>query len=225
MTYLSDEQELLRQAQTGDEAAYDDLHHLLQPDIERFIRRKINDPFIVDDLVQEVFIAFYQNLTRIDPVANLRPYIFRIARNKCYDHLRKHMRHHDVSLDEDPVRMRVSFAEASRQPKPDDVAHWLLLHMEVKAAIEQLPDTQRETLILYSEEQMSYADIADVMDCSIGTVKSRLYYAKKNLRGLMNPQTLLVIDDEFDSPKRTPARDAADKPERENEREPQHEPL
>jgi len=196
------EQVLLEDAQAGDIAAYEELQLLLEPDIRRFVSRKIYDPFTVDDVVQNVFLAFYQNMHRIDPITNLRPYIFRIARNKCYDDLRKLERNHNVSLDDDPVRMRVSFTESANQPKPDDVTHWMLLHLEVQEAIAQLPETQREALILYSEDQLSYAEIADIMDCSIGTVKSRLYYAKKNLRGLMNPEALAVLDDEFtDTPR------------------------
>lgn len=191
------EQDLLRAAQEGDMEAYEDLQRLLEPDIRRFVQRKIYDPYTVDDILQDVFLAFYQNLSRIEPVENLRPYIFRIARNKCYDDLRKLERNGDVSLDDEPVQMRVSFTEAQHQPKPDDLSHWMLLHIEVQAAIEQLPDNQREALLLYSEEQMSYAEIADVMDCSIGTVKSRLYYAKKALRGLMKMETLAVLDEEF----------------------------
>lgn len=202
------EQSLLEAAQEGDIEAYEELQILLEPDIRRFVQRKINDPYTVDDVIQEVFLAFYQNMYRINPVENLRPYIFRIARNKCYDDLRKFQRNENVSLDDDPVRTRVSFTEASSQPKPDDLTHWMLLHMEVQAAIAQLPETQRETLVLYSEEQMTYAEIADIMDCSIGTVKSRLYYAKKNLRGLMNPETLSVLDDEFDDTPKTPKKTA-----------------
>jgi RNA polymerase sigma-70 factor (ECF subfamily) len=191
------ELDLLRAAQEGDMEAYEDLQRLLESDIRRFVQRKIYDPFVVDDILQDVFLAFYQNLSRIQPVENLRPYIFRIARNKCYDDLRKLERNGDVSLDDEPVQMRVSFTESQHQPKPDDLSHWMLLHMEVQSAIEQLPDNQREALLLYSEEQMSYAEIADVMDCSIGTVKSRLYYAKKALRGLMKMETLAVLDEEF----------------------------
>lgn len=191
------EQSLLAAAQDGDIEAYEDLQRLLEPDIRRFVRRKIADPYVVDDIVQDVFLAFYQNLARIHPIENLRPYLFRIARNKCYDDLRKLERNGDVSLDDEPVQMRVSFTEAQHQPKPDDLSHWMLLHMEVQAAIEQLPDSQREALLLYSEEQMSYAEIADIMECSIGTVKSRLYYAKKALRGLIKQQTLDVLDEEF----------------------------
>lgn len=198
------EQELLLAAQEGDLDAYEELQGLLEPDIRRYIQRKIYDSYTVDDIMQDVFLAFYQNLQRIDPVENLRPYIFRIARNKCYDDLRKLEKNADVSLDDDPVQMRVSFNEAQHQPKPDDLTHWMLLHLEVQAAIEQLPDNQREALVLYSEEQMSYAEIAEIMDCSIGTVKSRLYYAKKNLRGLMNQETLAVLDEEFAETPKTP---------------------
>jgi len=74
----------------------------------------------VDDILQEVFLAFYRNLQRIDPVENLRPYVFHIARNKCYDDLRQLERDVQISLDNEPVRLRVSFTEAHHQPKPDE---------------------------------------------------------------------------------------------------------
>lgn len=198
------EHALLRAAQQGDTEAYEDLQLLLEPDIRRFIRRMINDPFVVDDVLQNIFVAFYQNMHRIDPVENLRPYLFRIARNKCYDDLRRVQRRADMSLDEDPVQVRVSFTESHRQPKPDDLAHWMLLHLEVRDAIDQLSDNQRETLLLFSEEGLSYAEIADIMDVSVGTVKSRLFYAKKNLRGYLRAETLAVLDDEFSSGQAAP---------------------
>lgn len=197
MSNDSYEQQLLRDAQEGDTDAYEELQLLLEPDVRRYVQGKIYDPYVVDDVLQEVFLSFYQHLARIQPVENLRPYIFRIARNKCYDDLRRLERHNDVSLDDEPVQVRVSFTEAHHQPKPDDMTHWMLLHLEVLQAIEQLPDVQRETLMLFSEEQLTYGEIAEIMEVSIGTVKSRLYYAKKNLRGLLRPETADVLDAEF----------------------------
>jgi transposase len=76
----------------------------------------------------------------------------------------------------------------------------MLLALEVREAMDQLPESQRQTLILYSEEGLSYTEIADIMDVSIGTVKSRLFYAKKNLRGLIRPATLDVLAEEFSEP-------------------------
>ncbi|MGB1286193.1 MAG: RNA polymerase sigma factor [Aggregatilineales bacterium] len=199
------EHALLEDAQAGDMDAYEELQILLTPDVRRFVRRLIQHTETEDDLMQDIFLRFYLNLDKIDPVEKLRPYLFRIARNRCYDDLRRLGRYDSqVSLDDEPVEMRVSFQQHARQPKPDDMAHWMLLHLEIQDAMQQLPESQRQTLILYSEEQMSYAEIADITDVSIGTVKSRLYYAKKNLRGYLNPDTLSLIDNEFgdDKPKK-----------------------
>lgn len=185
-------------AQDGDLEAYTELQYLLEPDIRRYVARRIHDPYEADDIVQETFLAFYQNFQRIDPPENVRPYLFRIARNKCYDELRRFQRiDDDLSLDDDVTSTRISFREAQRQPRPDDAAHWMLLYYEVQSAIEQLSDNQRETLLLYSEEHMSYGEIAEIMGVSVGTVKSRLYYAKKNLRGLLDPEIAAVLDTEF----------------------------
>lgn len=197
------EWELLRAAQAGDDLAYEDLQARLEPDLRRFVRRMIQHSETEDDILQDVFIAFYQNLTRIDPVETLRPYLFRIARNRCYDDLRRIERRGDaLSIDDEPVEARIAFTEAYQPPRPDDTVHWLLLHMEVREAIDRLPEAQRQALLLFSEEQMSYAEIAQVMDVSVGTIKSRLFHAKRNLRGLLRPQTLAQLETEFSASER-----------------------
>jgi RNA polymerase sigma-70 factor, ECF subfamily len=193
------EQELLRQAQNGDYDAFEQLHGLLQGPITRFVRRLIGPGQEVEDVVQDTFIAFYTNMHRIQPVENLRPYIFRIARNNCYDILRRQGRYEHLSLDDEPVSVRVSFEHSNRhQPSTEDATHWLLLHLEVQEAMENLPELQRQALILYAEEDMSYAEIAEIMDVSVGTIKSRLFHAKKNLRRLVSPATLRAIKGEFE---------------------------
>jgi RNA polymerase sigma-70 factor (ECF subfamily) len=87
--------------------------------------------------------------------------------------------------------------QSERESQPEAVTYWLLLYLEVQEAMERLPEVQRETLILYSEENLSYAEIAEAMNTSIGTVKSRLYYAKKTLRQLLSVETLQALDMEF----------------------------
>ena len=200
----TDEAELLQAVQAGDIDAYTDLYERLEPDVRRFVRRIIQHAEVEDDIVQDVFISFYRNVRTVQP-ESLRPYIFRIARNRCYDDLRRVVRTEEMSLDEEPVELYVSFTEAHRQPRPDDLTHWMLLELEVRDAMDRLPESQRQTLILFSEEGLSYAEIAEIMSVSVGTVKSRLFYAKKNLRGLLRPATLAVLEDEFaPSPKRAP---------------------
>ena len=105
-----------------------------------------------------------------------------------------------MSLDEEPVETWVSLNEAPMTgSQPEEVTHWLLIQMEVQQAMERLPELQRQTLILFSEESLSYQEIAEAMNCSIGTVKSRLFYAKKTLRQLISPETLGLLEAEFQS--------------------------
>jgi RNA polymerase sigma-70 factor (ECF subfamily) len=194
-----EDHELLIEARCGDYDAFEQLHDRLYPPVRRFVARLIGQTQEVEDIVQETFIALFTHMHRIDPPENVRPYVFRIARNRAYDTLRRQGRFEELSLDEEPIHMRVSFRadQQNGRTAPDEVTHWLLLHLEVQQAMEELPELQRQALILYSEEDLSYAEIAEVMEVSIGTVKSRLYHAKKNLRGLLSPETLAAINNEF----------------------------
>jgi RNA polymerase sigma-70 factor (ECF subfamily) len=188
----------LQQAQAGDTDAFEQLQVQLESLVRRFIRRLIGLSDAEDDIVQNVFIALYYNIRQIDPVENLRPYLFRIVRNRCYDELRRQRRYETVSLDDDAAVLRLSFTSASDiNSQPEEAVHWLLLHLEVKETMEHLPELQRQSLILFSEEALSYEEIALVMDTNIGTVKSRLHHAKKMLRWLLKPQTLQFLEAEL----------------------------
>ena len=193
-----DEARLLMAAQAGDIDAFETLQEIMEPPIRRFVRRLLNSDYAVDDVVQDVFISLYYNMSRINPPENFRPYLYRMARNRCYDDMRKSQRTPTVSLDDEPVFLRVSFTESSHEPPPDEVTHWLLLNLEVQEAMDQLPEHQRQALILYAEEGLSYREIAEVMEVSLGTIKSRIYQAKQMLRRLLHPDTLAELDDEFD---------------------------
>ncbi len=194
------EVELVQRAQAGDHEAFAELQTRLDSPIRRFVWRLIGTHPEEDDIVQDSLIALYLNLDRIEPPENLRPYLFRIIRNRCYDLLRKRRRFEHISLDEEPVESWVSMHEPpATGSQPEEVTHWLMLQMEVQAAMDRLPEAQRQTLILYSEENLSYNEIAEAMDTSIGTVKSRLFYAKKTLRQLISPETLQLLEAEFGS--------------------------
>lgn len=182
---ISDEVALLRLAKAGDDDAFAALMASLEPAIARFVRRLIGAGADADDIVQDTFVALYVNLQRIEPEATLRPYVYRIARNRSYDVLRRSQRRDEQSIDEDEddaVQVRIAFDLADEHPTPEDAAGWLLMYLQVREAIDVLPDLQRQALILFAEEGLSYQEIAEVMDVSIGTIKSRLFHAKKNLR-------------------------------------------
>ncbi len=192
------EAELLCRAQNGDHDAFQELAERLESPMRRFVWRLIGTHDAADDIVQDAFIALFKNLKRIHPADKLRPYLFRIVRNRCYDELRRQGRYEVASLDDEPVEAYASLqAEPSGESQPEEVAHWLLVYLEVQEAMNRLPELQRQTLILFSEENLSYNEIAAVMNTSIGTVKSRLYHAKQTLRRLMRLETLQALDGEF----------------------------
>jgi RNA polymerase sigma-70 factor (ECF subfamily) len=138
------------------------------------------------------------NLERIAPPEKLRPFLFRVIRNRCYDRLRAEGRFEVVSLDEErwgdgePRETQI----ASDEPPPDETTHWLMVYAEVQQAMSRLPELQRQALILFSEAGLSYEEIAEAMNVSTGTVKSRLYYAKRTLAGLLSPETRRALEAE-----------------------------
>lgn len=193
----AEEIDLLFRSQHGDLDAFADLQASLEPAMRRFAARLLGRLDNVDDVVQDSMIALYLNLARINPPEQLRAYVFRIVRNRCYDDLRRIKRGVPLSLDddgEDGLDLPLGEMLVAEGCGPEDVTCWMLLAMEVNAAIDRLPEVQRQALILYAEEKLAYEEIAAVMGCSIGTVKSRLFYAKKALRQMLPAATLEAIE-------------------------------
>jgi RNA polymerase sigma-70 factor (ECF subfamily) len=134
------------------------------------------------------------NLERLDSDEHLRPFLFRVVRNLCYNELRTKGRFQFVSLDQCPDESGALSPPLpdSRSP-PDEEVHWILLYSEVQKAMERLPESQRQALILYCEEDLTYAQVAEAMATDIGTVKSRIHYGRKNLRKLLKPEILEAL--------------------------------
>lgn len=188
--------ELVTRAQAGDADAFNRLCTRLQPLVLRFVRRLIRHAEVVEDIVQDTFVALYAHLASLDPPGRLRPYLFRIARNLCYDELRRRGRLEPLAINDDPIPFADATSPLNDVPaSPDEVMHWLSLYLEVQSAMERLPEAHRMTLILFAEEALSYTEIAEAMRTSIGTVKSRIFYARKALRLGLRPEVVQVLDE------------------------------
>lgn len=175
---------LLEQARAGDALAFEALQILLEGGLRRFMVRLVGMHPAEDDILQNTFLALYQNLPRLTTVSHMRAFLFRVVRNQCYDELRRQRRFNNVALDEDGAPPLFD-----PHPPPEDVTHWLLIHAEVQIAIDRLPEAQRQTLLLMAEAHLSYVEIAAATGVSLGTVKSRLHHAKKNLIKALKPAT------------------------------------
>jgi RNA polymerase sigma-70 factor (ECF subfamily) len=188
------EHELFQKARAGDRAAFDCLQEELEAPVRRFIRRLVGQSHSEDDIVQDAFLALYMNLEHLDSGEHLRPFLFRVVRNLCYDELRRKGRFQFASLDQGPDESGALFPPLadSRSP-PDEEVHWILLYSEVQKAMDRVPELQRQTMILYCEQDLTYQQIAEAMATDIGTVKSRIHYGRKNLRKLLKPEILEAL--------------------------------
>ena len=190
----SGEHELFEEAKASNRTAFDQLQEILDPSVRRFVRRLVGINQAEDDIVQDAFLALYVNLERLESSEHLRPFLFRVVRNRCYDTLRQRGRFQFVPLEtaSEDSAVNPSFL-TDRQKQPDEQLHWKLLYSEVQKAIDRLPEIQRQTIILYCEENLTYAQIAEAMTTDIGTVKSRIFYGRKNLRKLLMPEILEAL--------------------------------
>lgn len=188
------EHNLFEEAKARNHTAFDRLQETLDASVRRFVRRLVGINEAEDDIVQDAFLALYMNLERLESSEHLRPFLFRVVRNRCYDTLRRQGRFRFVPLDAavDDSAVDSSFL-TDRRRQPDEQLHWTLLYAEVQKAIDRLPEIQRQTIILYCEENLTYAQIAAAMATDIGTIKSRIFYGRKNPRKLLKPEILEAL--------------------------------
>jgi RNA polymerase sigma-70 factor (ECF subfamily) len=176
-----DEAALIEQAKKGDVTAFNRLVLHYQQAVYNVAYRIMGEPQSAEDATQEAFISAYKSLGRFRG-GNFKAWLMRIAKNACYDELRKRKRRPQSSLDEMmDVNESVAFLRS-----PDEGPEHQQQQMEVMEAIERclqdLPDDQRTTAVLCDVEGYDYKEIAEITSVSLGTVKSRISRARAKLR-------------------------------------------
>jgi RNA polymerase sigma-70 factor (ECF subfamily) len=165
----------------GDTAAFEDLIERHQSLVAGTIARMLGSNSDVEDIAQQVFIRVWKSAGRYVARAKFTTWLLKITRNLVFNELRRSKRHALVPLQTEPG--------AEEMPLPDQVARApdaSLLETELQQAIEraivQLPESQRMALILRRYEEMSYEQIAEILDLSVPAVKSVLFRARTELR-------------------------------------------
>ena len=166
------------QAKTGDPAAWDALFRRYQLPLYVYVFELVHDEQTSLDLVQETFIAAFSHIGGLRDDAKFGSWLFGIAHQKCIQRWRKDKRE-EISSDEIPD------APDESENRPDDLLIRLEQEAEFMNLLNQLPFPQRSVLLLHFVEDFSLEEIAGITGIQIGTVKSRIHYAKKSLRKLM----------------------------------------
>ena len=187
MVQAVSEKELVVSAQNGDRNAFSELVRTHAQGVRNIIYRMCGNVQLAEDAAQETFIRAWQNLSSYRPGTPLRNWLYRIAVNAGTDMLRKEKR----ILPDDIGDLHLT----DGRPNPETLVSQHERAVLVQKAILSLPDASRAVLVLREYEELSYQEISSTLDIPIGTVMSRLNYARKLLEDKLE-QTLLQVEAE-----------------------------
>jgi len=159
----------------GDRQAFEELFELYQPRLKYFVRR-LNGTGADDDILQDIWVKVFRKIHKLKDIRSFPIWLYRIARNEIYSRFRRKLKFVQVPEEE-------HIPQHNDEPvfSADDA-------QRMHNALNKIKPYHREVLTLSFIEQMSYQAIADVIGCSIGTVRSRIFYAKQSLRKEMESQ-------------------------------------
>jgi RNA polymerase sigma-70 factor (ECF subfamily) len=178
-TAPSDEQ-LVAAFQSGDVTAFDGLVRRWESKIRGAIYRVLGSEDEARDLAQEAFLKAYRALPGFKGQAKFSSWLYQIALNLCRDRLRRRRGRPDVSLD--ALREEGAADSPDRGPSPLELAQTWDLSRRVADAVAALPPEQREVLVLKEYQELTFAEIAEVLDIPLSTVKTRLYRGLDQVR-------------------------------------------
>jgi RNA polymerase sigma-70 factor (ECF subfamily) len=173
-----EEAERIKAASQGNLGAFAELVQTHRMRVLRTATGVLGSVDEAEDVAQDVFIKAWEHLPDYDPRGSFASWLYRITVNTALDVLRK--RRADISLDDAQL--------PSSKEDPEGMALRKDERQRVQAAIAALPPAARAALILREYEQLSYKEIADVLDIPIGTVMSRLNYARRALSDSLAPE-------------------------------------
>jgi RNA polymerase sigma-70 factor (ECF subfamily) len=174
----------------GDRRAFDTLVDRYQRRLLNFVYRTIGDRERAEDLVQEVFIRVHRHLHRFDQTKKFSTWIYTIASNLAKNELRNRSRNplvlfQTIRKDQDGDQRPLQFEDA--HSRPDDLFRKRHLRELVGWAVAQLPEHHRIVFVLRELEGKTYEEIAEITDCNLGTVKSRLNRARARFAHIIAP--------------------------------------
>ena len=176
---------LMRLVSGGDTSAFEQLIERHQSLVAGTVARMLGSSSEVEDIAQQVFIRVWKSARRYVPRAKFTTWLLKITRNLVFNELRRAKRHAHVPLQTEPGAEEFPLKDETN-PTPDASLLESELQRTIEDAITELPESQRMALILRRYEQLSYEQIADILDLSVPAVKSVLFRARTELRARLS---------------------------------------
>ncbi|MCJ7555139.1 MAG: sigma-70 family RNA polymerase sigma factor [Ignavibacteriaceae bacterium] len=174
---LDDDFSLIKRFIDGEEEIFNELVRRHKEKVRNIVYLTLSDRDYVDDIAQDVFITVYRSLKNFRFESQFTTWLYRVTVNKCKDHLRrKNIRKIILPFKDTQEDPGYEFSPESSDTKEI-----------IQQAIAKLPDKMRIPLVLKDIEGFSYQEIAETMQCEIGTVKSRIFRAREGLKKILQP--------------------------------------
>lgn len=183
-----DDDDLVARLRRGERVAIGEAYAAHHAAVRAFARRLVGDEGAAEDIVHDVFVRLPDVIARYRGESALRGFLIGVAANRARHHIRAAIRRR---------RAMEKLATREREPatKPDDVAMRRRLADRLSMALDKLPMDQRVAFVLCEVEQRSAVEVASILDVPDGTVRSRLFHARKRLRELLAPELREVRDE------------------------------
>jgi RNA polymerase sigma-70 factor (ECF subfamily) len=178
--------ELLIKLKSGDKSAYKQIFNLFGPKIYRFGILYLKNKSDAEELTQDVFMKIWEKRDHLNPSQNIKAYIFKIAVNCIYDHIRK-------------MNLNKAYAEFSThnfQPATESLWHeiiWKDMLLKLNSLVDKMPEQRRIIFLLSREEGLSNQQIADKLKLSKRTVENQIYRTTLYLKEHMSPDTVFLL--------------------------------
>ena len=180
--------ELVKRVQAGDKSAFDVLVLKYQQKVVNLVMRYVHDPHIAMDISQESFIKAYKGLKNFRGDSAFYTWLYRISINTAKNHLvSRSRRMPDDDIDAQEAEQYEGGGKLREMSTPENEMMTQEIHSTITTAIEALPDDLRIAITLRELEGLSYEEISDVMECPIGTVRSRIFRARDAIEKELAP--------------------------------------
>lgn len=173
---------ILQQVQKGDVNAFEHLVRAYEKNVYNLSLRMVKNPDDAADMTQEAFIKAYNSLPSFRGDSKFSVWLYRIVSNVCLDFLRSVSRHPTVSLSvENDEGEETELDIPDESQSPEELLERKLTRESVRRGLEALPEDYRQILLLREIQGLSYEEISTILSLELGTVKSRIFRARKKL--------------------------------------------
>jgi RNA polymerase sigma-70 factor (ECF subfamily) len=178
---------LVRLCQDGDTTAFEQLFQIYRDRVYGIAYKMVNNQEDALDLTQEIFLKTYQKIGKFDFKSAFSTWLYRLATNVCIDELRKHKSGREYPTDDSFQQILIN------EDTPEDEAISNEQEGLIWEAINSLREKERTVIILRDMEGLSYDEIAVILKCSLGRVKSRIHEARNKLKSVLQAKAELNV--------------------------------